>query len=376
MKKQIVMIVYNEIDYDGRVQRAAIALSKLFNITVISIDSGRNYHHHAFSTKTIKLPDIKSFKWIRLFLFWLKVTPSIIRLKPHLCYAHDYFVSLPGLIWSYLTQSKYIYDAHELIIPEKGKKQSKRELFFYLLEKRTLKYTNLIIAANEERSCLMKEHYTLKYAPLVIRNIPLKPEQSFEKIINKYQHLKRKKLEEIWIAYQGDMNYERGIKKFLTAMQHVDQRFRLILIGGGPDIHLIKTYVIENQLHNKVEILGKIPRDHLHSVLSTCDIGIVTYPFNDLNNIYCASNKIFEYAQAGLSVLATCQPPLRSIIEKYKFGVLLGCNKEKKISIQSILDALQKLSNKNNFEKNIQQFLYDHQWNYEARKLINIVSAQ
>jgi len=373
MKKRIAMIVYNEIDYDGRVQRSAIALSKKYHVTVISIDSGRNYYNDNFSTKAIKLPDIKRLKKVRLFLFWLKVTPYLIQFKPHICYSHDYFLSFSGVIWSYLTQCKYIYDAHELIIPEKKRKQSKREKFFYLLEKFSVKHANMIIAANRERSQLMKMHYGLKNIPFVIRNIPQKPEQAIENINHYYPILKNKKMNDIWLVYQGDMSFDRGIKKFLIAMQHTNSQFRLILIGGGPDMIQIKKIITERKLDNKIVLLGKIPRDHLYSVLKICNIGIVTYPFQDLNNIYCASNKIFEYAQAGLAVISTCQPPLRSIIEKYKFGILLGCNKNRTISTENILDAIQNLSDKYNLDDNIYQFLYDNQWDNEAEKLINIV---
>jgi len=373
MKKRVVMIVYNEIDYDGRVQRSAIALSQKFNLTVISIDSGRNYYNENFETKAIKLPNIKKFKLIRHLLFWLKVTPIIIKIKPHVCYSHDFFVALPGLIWSCLTQSKFIYDAHELIIPEKGKKQEKKETFFYLLEKISIKFANLIIAANKERSQLMKAHYALKYSPLVVRNIPQAPDKNtLENIIHDYPLLKSKNQEDIWLVYQGDINLERGIKPFIIAIQHTDPRFKLLLIGGGPDLNQIKKNVIEKQLNDKILLLGKIPRDHLHPVLTVCDIGIVTYPFQGLNNIYCASNKIFEYAQAGLTVLATCQPPLRSIIEKYKFGILLGCKKQS-ILTESIIDALQELSEKECFYKKIQDFINDNQWKNEASKLLNIV---
>jgi len=370
MKKRVVMIVYNEIDYDGRVQRSAVALSHNYDLTVVSIDSCRNYYNENFTTKAIRLPCIKNFKWIRHFLFWLKATPIIIHLKPHICYSHDFFVAFPGLIWSYLTRSKYVYDAHELIIPEKGKKQSKKETFFYLLEKISVNFSNLVIAANKERSNLMKEHYALKKAPLIIRNIPHAPEQCNENIFHEYTFLKNKDQDEIWLVYQGDINLERGIKPFMMAMQHTDRRFKLLFIGGGPDLNYIKRFVIDKQLNEKILILGKIPRDHLHLILTSCDIGIVTYPFQGLNNIYCASNKIFEYAQAGLSVLATCQPPLRSIIEKYKLGILLGCNNQS-ILTESIIDALLKLSKQKCFQKEIHTFLFDNQWKTEAKKLLN-----
>jgi len=371
MKKRIAMIVYNEVDYDGRVQRAAIALSKKYHVTVVSIDSGRNYFNDNFSTKAIKLPDIKTYKVIRHLLFWLKVTPVIMQLKPHICYSHDFFVAFPGLIWSYLTQSKYIYDAHELIVPEKGKKQGKKETLFYFFEKISVKYANLVIAANKERSSIMKEHYSLKNTPLVIKNIPHIPKLFNEKIIHDYPLLKNKDKNEIWLVYQGDINLERGIKPFIMAMKHTGHRYKLLLIGGGPDLNQIKSFVIEKQLNDKILILGKIPRDHLHPILTICDIGLVTYPFQGLNNLFCASNKIFEYAQAGLSVLATCQPPLRSILEKYQFGILIGCNNQT-ILTESILDALFKLSKKKCFLKGIDMFLYENKWSAEANKLLSV----
>ena len=67
-----------------------------------------------------------------------------------------------------------------------------------------------------------------------------------------------------------------------------------------------------------------MPQLWIQDALSLCDVGILTYTFDGLNNIYCSPNKLFEYTQAGLPVVATAQPSLVNIVRKYDIGAIVG----------------------------------------------------
>jgi hypothetical protein len=63
-KPTVLMPVYNQIDYDGRVQRGAEALSDLFDVTVFSIDSGKGYNNPKFFSVFVFLPRLKRLKGV------------------------------------------------------------------------------------------------------------------------------------------------------------------------------------------------------------------------------------------------------------------------------------------------------------------------
>jgi glycosyltransferase involved in cell wall biosynthesis len=79
------------------------------------------------------------------------------------------------------------------------------------------------------------------------------------------------------------------------------------------------------------------PPNHLQ-LTANCDVGVILYAPINLNNIYCAPNKIFEYASYGLSQLLPFYPGIENLNRQYNLGST--CDPEDPASIK---DALVKL---------------------------------
>jgi glycosyltransferase involved in cell wall biosynthesis len=270
-------------------------------------------------------------------------------------------MAFPGWVAARVSGAKLVYDAHELIIPEPGINQSRRDRFFYLLEKWTVKRADLVIAANEQRAEHMQQHYGLGSLPLVIQNIPPTPQEVLgpERTLDEYPLLKRHP-GSIRLVYQGDMSLNRGIGEFVNAMKNLEDRFELVLVGGGPDVERLRELAVAGGVKDRVILLGKVTRQHLHDVLKTCDIGIVTYPKQGLNNIYCAPNKIYEYAQAGLPMLGSENPTIRSVFDTFKVG--RTCQ-ETATDIASVSEDL------DSYKANIEAFLAANSWDRQSETL-------
>ena len=356
------MPVYNEIDYDGRVQRSAHALGQHFDVTVFAVDSGKGYANPAFAVTAIRLPKIKRFKGLLHLYFWARLWLTALVSRPTVVHGQDFFMAFPGWLAARISGARFVYDAHELIIPEKDLQQSRRDRFFYWSESWAVTRAELVIAANGERAKCMEEHYHLPSTPLVISNIPPMPKEILgpKGTDEKYPVLRRLDPAEIRLVYQGDMSLDRGIGKFVTAMQALDGRFRLFLVGGGPDIEKLKQIAMKDEVQDRVVFLGKVPRDHLHDILKKCDVGVVTYPDKGLNNIFCAPNKIYEYAQAGIPMIANRNPTLVALFAKYHVG---------RVSDDIAADIKLLWADIEGYKSNIAAFLEDNNWDHEADKL-------
>ncbi len=372
----VLMAVYNHIDYDGRVQRCAESLGTEYKVFVLSLDSGLNYQNPNFESKAVKLDTARGLK--SQLKFWQKFINEARNIRPRVVHAHDFFLPFPGWIAAKAVRAKFVYDAHELIIPDKNQILSKRDNFFYLLEKWTVKRADLVIAANENRAELMRQHYRLKSTPLAIRNIPPIPTFKLDpkQLADAYSDLALDSGNIFRIVYQGDMNRNRGIGTFIQAMKYLDTNVRLIMVGGGPDLDYFKAQAEKDGVAGRVSFIGKVPRDHLFSILSACDAGIVTYPYKGLNNIYCAPNKLYEYAQAGLPIVATSQPPIKSIIDEYKIGEIIDCDNFEDNKIPNIAaECIRRiLSNPEQYKDNIPRLLSEHNWDSESKRLIEAYS--
>lgn len=378
-RKKILMVVFYPIDFDGRVQRAAEALAEKFDVTVFSIDSGLHYFNKKFISKVAAVPNIRRFKLLQHIYFMVMLCITAIKMRPDIVHAHDFFMAFSGWLAARLTGAKLVYDAHELIIPEVWKKQSLRDRFWYLIELWAVRHAKLVIAANQERAWLMKAHYLLKEIPVSIRNIPpfSKTIISDEELFKLYPILRKKSEGKILLVYQGDVSLDRGVADFVRAMRYLNERFMLLIVGGGPDMERLRCIVKEDGLEESTVLVGKVPMSHLYDILRMCDIGIVTYPQKGLNNIYCAPNKTYEYAQAGLPLIMTNQPPLQTIAKKYAIGIAvprlsdLSSNEKYYRDIASAVASI--AENRVNYHKRLERFLGDNQWKNEQTILIEAV---
>jgi glycosyltransferase involved in cell wall biosynthesis len=362
------MGVFNEIEYDGRVQRSAQALSDDFDVTVCCIDSGKPYRDPRFHTVQIRSPKWAEGKAFKHACFWLRFILEAWKRHPSIVYAHDYYMLLPGWCASRCAGAGLVYDAHELLLGGKGKKLPRRERAFSMIERAFIRGASLVIAANNERAGRMRKRFRLTKSPLVIQNISMRPEKEDDSA-------DRLPSDRVRLVYEGDINLARGVGLFISAMRYLDDRYELVIVGSGPDEMKCRGLAGEESISRKVRFLGKLPRASLHGILKTCTIGIVTYSFKGWNNLYCAPNKTFEYAQAGLPLLCTAQPPLRALLERYKIGICVewGSDDEAPGKIASAVSMLG--ANLTDYTRNLASFLEAENWEREKDKLIHGVSG-
>jgi hypothetical protein len=89
----------------------------------------------------------------------------------------------------------------------------------------------------------------------------------------------------------------------------------------------------------------------------------------NINDILCASNKVIEYAQAGLPMVATCQPTIRNIFQAHPMGELVGCDAE--VTAQGLADALLEVARESGrYRRELDPFLRENTWEDEATRLL------
>lgn len=365
--KSFLIILFGTLDYDGRVKRMIEVLRELGPVTLVDIDTDKKKaggSYEGVDRIRVVLP-LNAGKFNRHLRFWLTSLRQALRVKPGIVVAEDYFACFPGWLAAKSTRAMFAYDAHELIIPEAGKKMSLRGRFWYLLERWAVKRANLVIAANEDRAQFMADHYGLSVVPEVMRNIPpgghLPPDP--EKALQSYPALARRNHEDRIILYQGDVSLSRGLGRFVDALEFLPKCYRLVVAGGGHDLEKLCSMAGRFSKEGRFVALGRIENQMLPAITALADVCIVCYPYQGLNNIYCAPNKLFEYAQAGLPVVATDQPPLRKAVETHGIGELV-CENFSPVQIALILQKV--VNDKIQYQKQLAAFLDANKWQDEA----------
>lgn len=370
---KILMVLFGNIENDGRVLRSIDTLKNNFKITNYSYCDDIKFK--ISKVKLIKRKSPKHKKNIfELILFTIQFFRICFKNKYDIIYLHDYFLTFPVKLISYFFSIKIIYDAHELIISErslrnnnfsdeffslnnfKNKKYKINILdnFFYYLEKISIRKFNLIITANEERAIIMKKHYNLTKTPEIVRNIP--------KISNKYNLYSRFLLEKkieilknfkgLIFVYQGLISSKRDIEKIVIKLSEIENSNILIIGDGNKNyIKYLKRLFNQKSLYN-IHFLDKVDLKYLYSILKICDLGIISYSNINLNNRYCAPNKLYEYAMFNLPMITTNQVLFKKTFKKYKIGIIYDKTKNIKEEVNALIntnlkDEFQKFNNLN-----------------------------
>ena len=382
----ILIALFGNIENDGRVLRSINTLKKKYQITSFSYCNKTNFKIN--DVKLIKRKSPKNKKnFFELILFIYNLLKIIFRNKYDIIYLNDYFLSIPINLIYYLKPSKIIYDAHELIISERlyknnnldntiskkdeNIKKNKYELidtFFYLFEKISIKKVNLTITANRERAEIMKNHYNLKKLPEIIKNIPnntIKKNLYTRNFLEKKFKFLRNYNGKIFV-YQGLISTKRELHNIIIKLSEI-KNTKILIIGSGEKdyINYLKNLFKKKSLSN-IHFIDNIDLKSLYSILKISNLGIISYSNINLNNKFCAPNKLYEYAMFNLPMISSNQIIFRKTFKKYKIGFIY--NENKKISKEYEL-LIQNINLKKEFKK----FNDSNNQSFEAEKLLNAI---
>lgn len=183
--------------------------------------------------------------------------------------------------------------------------------------------TYKVVVPEVNRAHIVKVRWHLDRLPEILPNKPYTISIDENGISTKgkkiIEHLKNqdKKI----ILYQGGFTKDRKFDQFANAIKELGNEYVLCLMGKDNNY---RKEICSQFPH--IHYLGFLqPPEHL-VIAKYAHIGILTYfPvkeafYSDLNAVYCAPNKTFEYALCELPMIGTNVRGLAEIFEKYKVG--------------------------------------------------------
>lgn len=107
----------------------------------------------------------------------------------------------------------------------------------------------------------------------------------------------------------------RGLELFLAAWARVTRPSRIVLLGevrGGYDRHLLAT--LPEALRPRLTFLAPVPPAELPGVIARHDIGLALEQSSIVNRDLTITNKILQYLNAGLAVVASDTAGQREVL--------------------------------------------------------------
>jgi glycosyltransferase involved in cell wall biosynthesis len=350
---------------DNRVHKICTTLSEMgFEVTLVgrklnnSLPLDRSYCTVRMRLLFTKGPFFYAEYNIRLFLI-------LLFRKANILVANDLDTLLANYLVTLFRKRKLVYDSHEYFtgVPEIINRPFVKASW-ERIEKWIFPKLQVIYTVNESIARLYKDQYGKEIK--VIRNVSNKLEQSAKKTREDLGLPLDKKI----IILQGaGINIDRGAEEAVQAMQYVDHAIFLI-IGSGDVIEILKEMVTELHLDEKVSFLGKLPFKQMIQYTQVADLGLTLDKDTNINYRYSLPNKVFDYIQAGIPVLASNLVEVANVVKSYQVGDIVESHDPLAIAkkMTEMLDDSKKAAWKENLKIAAEELC----WEKESLKLKEI----
>ena len=367
-KKIAFVSVINDLVTDNRVNKTCMALIECgYDVTLVGRKLSNSLPIPNWSFKTIRLKMI--FKKGPAFYFFFNFRLFFVGLinKTDLFYANDLDTLAPMFLLSKLKKKPLIYDSHELFceVPELKASRIKKAIW-QKLEGYIIPKLKTCITVNDSIAKIYEAKYNVPF--YIIRNIS-DFDQTF--IPKSRVQLSLPEDKKIILLQGAGINVDRGVEELIDAMEFV-QNAVLYIIGSGDVWENLKQKVLFNKnIQNKVVLINKLPKSELINYTFNADLGLSIDKNTNLNYLYSLPNKIFDYIQAEIPILASRLPEIENIILHYKIGDFIDDHNPKTIAnkLNEMLYSQQLSSHK----KYLAIAKKEITWKSEKEKLLTII---
>ena len=367
-KKIAFVSVINDLVTDNRVNKTCMALIECgYDVTLVGRKLSNSLPIPNWTFKTIRLKMI--FKKGPLFYFFFNLRLFFVGLinKTDLFYANDLDTLAPMFLLSKLKKKPLIYDSHELFCEVPELKDSKiKKAIWQKLEGYIIPKLKTCITVNGSIAKIYEAKYNVPF--YIIRNIS-DFDQSF--IPKSRVQLSLPEDKKIILLQGAGINVDRGAEELIDAMEFV-QNAVLYIIGSGDVWENLKQKVLFNKnIQNKVVLINKLPKSELINYTFNADLGLSIDKNTNLNYLYSLPNKIFDYIQAEIPILASRLPEIENIILQYKIGDFIDDHNPK--TIANKLNEMLYSQQLSSYKKYLAIAKKEITWKSEKEKLLTII---
>ncbi len=220
-------------------------------------------------------------------------------------------------------------------------------------------WKNVVVEKN--RAYIQKVLWDLNKVPYVIPNKPYnfdvgEQTSDMEKAIDILRQERRR-----IIMYLGVMDADRNFAPFANAIERVKDQYCLCMLGKV-DQSQIEEFNSFCSKYESIHYLGFYNPPHHLYFLKYAYMALVPYApgktsnnTSPINALYCAPNKIWEYAGMGIPMIGTDVLGLKEPFEKYDIGVCC-----ENLDTKTIIETIQSIESRYEvMSKNCRAF-YDH----------------
>ena len=365
--KRVIVSVINDLVTDQRVNKSCLTLQKAgYEVLLVGRKQRKSppmderpYASHRMKLLFEKGPCFYAEYNIRLFLF-------LLFHRANLLLSNDLDTILPNFFVSRLKGIKMIYDSHEYFTetPELIHRPKVQRVWKRIEEFAVPKLGEMITVCDSIAD-LFREKYGVKVH--VIRNIP--PQKALPPKGDKAEL--GLPLDKHLLVLQGSgINIQRGAEELVQAMQYLDD-CHLMIIGGGDVLPILKQMVIDLNIADRVRFLPRMSYANMMAYTQNAELGFCLDKDTNLNYRFSLPNKLFDFIQASVPIVASHLTEIEKIIRRYDIGSFIE-NHDPKTIAATIQDALSDAERYGKWKQNLTVAAQDLRWENEEKALLAI----
>jgi glycosyltransferase involved in cell wall biosynthesis len=208
-----------------------------------------------------------------------------------------------------------IYDSHEIFL-EAGANVNRPVWIrrrFARLEQRWIRQTSTLISVNEALVQELSRRYEVPRA-VAIHNCPPRRHAPSEPDARLVEAIGCPPGTTIAL-YHGSFAPHRGLEQLAAALLEPGmEAVHAAYLGFGSQRELLDDLVTSGRFGGRLHVLGPVPPDEVVGWVSGSEVAVMALQPSTLNHVLSTPNKLFEALAAGVPVVASDFPGLRSIV--------------------------------------------------------------
>ncbi|MFN3306097.1 MAG: glycosyltransferase [Candidatus Kapaibacteriota bacterium] len=361
----ILFIALNKIQFDAR----------LYNFINTFLSLNKTLGALTIDYPTLKISNLKHCKIqiednlrtiTKTLKFYKQSLDHIGKFEPKFTICSDVY-SLPvGVKFKKRYNSALIYDSREIYSSLASLKNHPLKQFLLKhFEAHYVEYVDKIIVTGELDKDFLLTKFPSKHIT-VIKNFPRRANQIKTFDIKNMLGIAN---DAIIAIYQGVLIGGRGVEISLRSLLY-DNKIHLVIAGGGPLEDRFKSLAKEIAVDKRTHFIGSIPYSELINYTAACDIGLCLIEPISLSYELALPNKLFEYIQAKIPIVATKLTAIEKIFDQHDVGLLVQPN----ISARELAKVIRfVVENSDKYKQNLEKASGVFVWENQESKIKDLL---
>lgn len=298
--------------------------------------------------------------------------------RPEIVHCHEIGTLEAGTLLKRRQGCKVIYEAHE-IYDDLAVASRHESTFNRRLHERYLPAADAFITVNEDIGDYYMKAYPAIATPVIVPNSVYPKSVVYDGRLHEAACLPA---DAKILLYQGGFSQHRGLFALLEAAYRLPEHWHVVFMGKGVLEKELKTRAARLQSDlvretgrsdHRVRFVPMAPHSELVEWTSGASVGVIPYENIGLNHWFCSPNKIWEYPNAGVPILASGLHYLTAVLRKWDIGWIFSPTSP----VEEIVAIVRSISDQELQEKrnNCARFIGEENYFVHEKRLIDLVES-